>query len=95
MKNRQTQDEEWHRVRFGKITASQFNEVAKCKTDDGSLVEGMLGRVNFHPTERGIRLERQVRVKLREKYPNIEECRIFLKPKFPFFAASPDGITKD
>jgi hypothetical protein len=55
----------------------------------------MLGGVNFHPTERGIRLERQVRVKLREKYPNIEECGIFLKPEFPFFAASPDGITKD
>lgn len=31
----------WHELRYGRITASKFHEVAHCRTSDGALVEGV------------------------------------------------------
>jgi YqaJ-like viral recombinase domain len=94
----QSQNETWHRVRYGRITASRFYEVSQCKTEDGTLVEGILGGVNFKPTkytQRGLRLESEVRELLKLKYSSLQECGIFLSPDYPIFGASPDAISEE
>jgi hypothetical protein len=36
-----------------------------------------------------------VRRKIQLKYPDLVECGVFIAPKYPQYAASPDGISKE
>jgi hypothetical protein len=55
----QAENQEWHRQRVGRLTASCFGPAKSCKTD-GSLVQQVLGRskpVRNQHVEHGIRYE--------------------------------------
>lgn len=40
----------WHELRYGRITASKIFEIAHCKTENGSLVEHIMGGYSFKET---------------------------------------------
>lgn len=40
----------WHELRYGRITASKIYEMAHCKTENGSLVEHIMGGYSFKET---------------------------------------------
>jgi len=85
----------WFNLRYGRITASKAYDAAHCNTEDGSLVNQILGAKLFltEPMKRGMRLEEEV---LREIGIQLncapKKCGLFLSPKFPLFGATPDGI---
>jgi len=59
----QNQSTMWKELRYGKITASRFYEIAHCKTPQGILVEQIIGALKIRDTnvmERGRRLELEV-----------------------------------
>jgi hypothetical protein len=94
----QSKSKVWEKMRYGRVTASKFWEVAHCNTVDGMLVEGMLGGLSFKPTvftKRGLNLEKQVFAKLKTSYPEIQEIGVIINNAYPIYAASPDGINKD
>ena len=89
---------QWYYQRFARITASKLYETSKCNTADGSLVAALMGARSFKgnsATKRGQQLEGEVFDILKEKYPTIKKCGIFLNGKMPIFGASPDGISDD
>ncbi|CAG9570886.1 unnamed protein product [Danaus chrysippus] len=89
----------WHELRYGRITASKFYEAAHCKTDNGSLVQQIIGATKVHETSamtRGKELEKDV-IKVLEKELRVQITRpgMYLVPSHPVFAASPDGMTSN
>ncbi|KAH0546654.1 hypothetical protein KQX54_013067 [Cotesia glomerata] len=89
----------WHELRYGRITASKFYEAAHCKTEDGSLVQQIIGASKVHETNamaRGKNLEKDV-IEVLEKELKVEITRpeIYHVPSHPVFAASPDGVTSN
>lgn len=89
----------WFDLRFGRITASKIYDAAHCKKSDGSFVNQVLGVTKVPVTEamlRGRKLEEEVLEGV-EKKLNIKFKRVGLqlKPRYPIFGASPDGITED
>ncbi|CAG4934707.1 unnamed protein product [Colias eurytheme] len=89
----------WHELRYGRITASKFYEAAHCKTDNGSLVQQIIGASKVHETSamtRGKELEKDV-IKVLEKELKVQIIRpgMYLMPSHPIFAASPDGMTSN
>lgn len=85
----------WHEFRYGRITASKFYEAAHCKTDNGSLVQQIIGASKVHETSamtRGKELEKDViEVLEKELRVQITHPGMYLVPSYPIFAASPDG----
>lgn len=85
----------WHKVRVGRITASNFYQAAHCKTD-GSLVQIILGSVapfDSNAMKRGRRLEPLVLAALERKLgKKLKTTGIIFNGKYPVFGASPDGI---
>nr|CAH7761146.1 unnamed protein product [Callosobruchus chinensis] len=74
-------------------------EVSHCGTQDGSLVENIMGAYSFKETEaikRGKSLEKQVVAAL-EKIESIKihKCGFILNKNFPIVGVSPDGITDE
>ncbi|XP_026481370.1 uncharacterized protein LOC113388183 [Ctenocephalides felis] len=89
----------WHELRYGRITASKFYEAAHCKTDNGSLVQQIIGAGKVYQTKamaRGKKLKKKV-IEVLEKELKVEiaPSGIYLSPSHPVFAASPDGVTSD
>ncbi|KAI5750303.1 hypothetical protein M8J76_014477 [Diaphorina citri] len=84
----------WHIVRYGRVTASKFYSVAHCKTEDGRLLDSMLGEKVKSTTAmvRGSQLEDEVFKLVKNKLPDMRKCGVFLNKEYPFFAASPDGL---
>lgn len=89
----------WHELRFGRITASKIYEAAQCKTNDGSLVNQIIGISKKYDNifmERGRNLESQVIHEVRKSIGvKIKKCGLILSSKYPMFGATPDGITDD
>jgi YqaJ-like viral recombinase domain len=94
----QSSNASWHRLRVGRVTASKFHETANCSTSDDVLVESIMGALKFKPTEyvkRGLRLEDAVRKKMQQTFPDLVDSGVFVSSKYPQYAASPDGISRD
>lgn len=94
----QSDNNNWHELRYGRITASIIYEAAHCDTPDGTLVEKILGAQNFDTIamKRGRLLEPQVLQKVAIRLnKKINKCGLLLSAKFPQFGASPDGICDD
>lgn len=87
----------WYELRFGRVTASRTYETAKCKTEEGVLVERTLGASKpllTDPVKRGLLLEEAVRKEVEcQKGLKISKCGLYLNRNYPIFGASPDGIT--
>lgn len=89
----------WHKVRFGRITASKVYELSRCKTPDGSLVERVICAKKLKDNKymaRGRRLEPEVRKRVEEilqQKIKLTGFHIYLKE--PLFGASPDGMLED
>ncbi|KAG8175475.1 hypothetical protein JTE90_004167 [Oedothorax gibbosus] len=85
----------WHRLRYGRITASKACAASKCKTIDGALVENIFG-ASFKPTnamKRGVRLESEVlKVIKKTRQVLIKKCGLYLSNECPILGASPDAI---
>ncbi|KAJ8926623.1 hypothetical protein NQ314_020987 [Rhamnusium bicolor] len=85
----------WYEVRYGRITASIFYEVSRCKTE-GQLLEQIMGAAtpfSSDAIERGKRLEKVVLNVVETKY-NIKTIStgIHLSSEHPVFGASPRWI---
>lgn len=89
----------WHELRYGRITASNIYEASKCKTENGNLVNRILGAVKVYDNiymKRGRNLEGLVLDKIKSTLKiEINDCGLFLFPSVPIFGASPDGIGDD
>lgn len=95
----QSKSSQWFKLRWGRITASKFYEAAHCRTTDGSLIETILGASKPIETTamlRGKTLEPEV-LKIVETIRNIKilKCGLILNKEYPFFGASPDGLSKE
>ncbi|XP_022900417.1 uncharacterized protein [Onthophagus taurus] len=94
----QSKSNEWYETRYGRITASKVYEVCRCKTEDGCLVESILGSGKIPQTaamSRGLKLEEEVLDMVQKIYKiNIRKCGIFILKDYPIFGASPDGISE-
>ncbi|GBP64981.1 hypothetical protein EVAR_50665_1 [Eumeta japonica] len=78
----------WHELRYGRITASKFYEAAHCKTNNGSLVQQIIGASKVHETSamtRGKELEKDV-IEVLEKELRVQitrpECFLYLVIRF-------------
>ncbi|GBP66215.1 TBC1 domain family member 4 [Eumeta japonica] len=62
----------WHELRYGRITASKFYEAAHCKTNNGSLVQQIIGAT----IKQAFIAHAELLKKNREKSPNLtcEHC---------------------
>ncbi|KZS06367.1 Uncharacterized protein APZ42_030209 [Daphnia magna] len=92
----QSENKDWFRLKYCRITASKVYEASKCRTSDGSLTNTLFGASKLRDSKsmsRGRKLEplvlKQVEIKTKMKF---ERCGIFLSSDHPVFGASPDGI---
>lgn len=96
---KQAEEEFWHKMRFGRITASIIYDAAKSKTFQGSLQEKILGAqiaLTTKAVERGKKLEPEVlEVVANIKSMTVKKAGLFLRKDYPIFGASPDGISSD
>lgn len=70
----------WYQLRFGRLTASRIYEAARCKTQEGCLVESIMGATKAFETyavTRGKRLEPLV-IKQVEKTKKIKIRKVGL-----------------
>ncbi|KAI5722091.1 hypothetical protein M8J76_003597 [Diaphorina citri] len=93
----QASNPKWHLLHYGRVTASKFYNVARCQTEDGSLLKSVLGEKikSTAAMERGCELEESVFDMLKPKFPTLKKSGIHLNEKYPLFGASPDGITDE
>lgn len=92
----QSSKSEWYYQRYARITASKLYECSRCQTSDGSLVASIMGARKFKgniATERGLKLEAAVFDIMKKKHPDLQKSGIILRSDFPFFGASPDGVS--
>ena len=89
----------WHKLRYGRTTASTVYEASRCKTVDETLVQRVIGASKMFDTiymTRGREMEPLVLSEIAKKLnTRIEKCGLLLIPSFPMLGASPDGIGKD
>lgn len=96
----QSESKLWKELRYGRITASRIYEIAHCKTENGVLVEQIIGASKIKDTAamaRGRELEKKVLAELKHYMSDvkIENCGLFLNTEFPIIGASPDGLGSD
>lgn len=88
----------WFDLRYGRITASKLHEIAHCGTD-GSLANSILGVTKKYDNlfmKRGRNLEDDVFNEVSKKMKkSIKKCGVVILEKFPFVAASADGVADD
>lgn len=88
----------WFEMRYGRVTASKAQEAAQCRTQDGTLVEAIFGAKLMVETEAMIRgkvVEESVRKEVEiKKNISIKPSGLYLSASYPFFGASPDGVTE-
>lgn len=87
----------WVELKYGRITASRKSmKPQRCETDDGSLVETILGAFNIPetmPMKRGLELEDKVLKRCEEDFKiKVQRCGLVLNPEYPMLGASPDGV---
>ncbi|KAJ8668959.1 hypothetical protein QAD02_000218 [Eretmocerus hayati] len=94
----QSEDLLWEAVRYARVTASKLDEVAHCKTPEGSLCKQIIGVSKVHDTKymkRGRILEQRIFDELYRKGYKVSKCGIFILPAYPILGGSPDGISDD
>nr|CAH7731629.1 unnamed protein product [Callosobruchus chinensis] len=92
----------WHPYKIQllhELNEDDHDRLSHCGTQDGSLVENIMGDYSFKETEamkRSKSLEKQVVAAL-EKIENIKihKCGFILNKNFPIVCVSPDGITDE
>lgn len=96
----QSKSRAWHEERKWRITASKFGDVVKAtKRRKMSLMcksifspKDLKGKAVLH----GRKYESRALKKLEEeKEVHVKPCGLFVAPKYPFLAATPDGLTDD
>ncbi|KAJ8913136.1 hypothetical protein NQ315_006054 [Exocentrus adspersus] len=95
---KQSESKLWQEMRYARITASKVYEVVKCKTQNGSLVETILGAKLFQTEamSRGLKLENSIlKVLSQDMSQEFFKSGIFLSKDFPLLGASPDAINDD
>ncbi|CAH0715416.1 unnamed protein product, partial [Brenthis ino] len=86
----------WHSMRQGRVTGSRIYESIHCKTQNGALVQSILGGYKVPETlaiRRGKLLEKEVLKELEKDLGVIETTGLILVS--PIIGVSPDGICKD
>lgn len=87
----------WFEMRYARISASTIYEASKCKTQEGSLVNRVMGVSKFKgnfATRRGIALEEKVLKELERKTnQKFDICGFIINRTYPFIGASPDAIS--
>ncbi|KAJ8667608.1 hypothetical protein QAD02_009271 [Eretmocerus hayati] len=92
----QSEDPLWEAVRYARVTASKLDEVAHCKTPEGSLCKQIIGVSKVHDTKymkRGRILEQQIFDELYRRGYKVSKCGIFILPAYSILGGSPDGIS--
>lgn len=93
----QSQSPVWYEMRYARITASKIHEVCHCQTPDGSLIQQILGASKFQgswASRRGLQLEDKVLKQLeKETGQKFKKSGFLVNEKYPFFGASPDGLS--
>ncbi|XP_047031864.1 uncharacterized protein LOC124638799 [Helicoverpa zea] len=86
----------WHSMRQGRVTGSRIYEAIHCKTENGALVQSILGGYKVPETKaikRGKTLEKEVLKELEQELGAIQHTGLILIS--PIIGVSPDGICKD
>lgn len=93
---KQSKSSLWYELRYGRVTASKIYEASRCKTADGSLVQGIFGAtlsVDTPAMKRGRDIEDLVlREVAKTEGLQFKKCGIFLSAEHPTLGSSPDGI---
>lgn len=92
----QEEDDLWHDMKIGRITASKIFEASKCHTQNGCLQDLILGNTkipNNYAMERGLNLQSDViDVVSEELNESLSRCGLLLDPDHPAIGASPDAV---
>lgn len=95
----QSSCKQWFEQRQGRITASHFNEVLKCKTSHVSVTSKIMGYTSSRNApalawgKNSEKLEAFTSNQMTcHDSLSVEEVGLVLNPKFPHLGASPDGI---
>ncbi|XP_058059755.1 uncharacterized protein LOC131210514 [Anopheles bellator] len=93
----QADNDLWHELRKGRITASRMYEASRCTMLNGSLTNKVMGVSSgfSFAMKRGTDLEGHVLAELQKEFPSLRSIGLVLDPKFPWMGASPDGISDD
>ncbi|XP_050560327.1 uncharacterized protein LOC118268450 [Spodoptera frugiperda] len=86
----------WHSMRQGRVTGSKIYEAIHCKTENGALVQSILGGYKVPETKairRGKVLEKEVVKELEKEFGAIQHTGLILIS--PIIGVSPDGICSD
>ncbi|XP_063990661.1 uncharacterized protein LOC135169524 [Diachasmimorpha longicaudata] len=87
----------WYEMRYGRITALILYETCRCRTTEGALFRKIMGgkMIETDAMARGRELEADV-IKIVEELigEKISKSGLLLSPMYPWFGASPDGVTK-
>ncbi|KAI5703494.1 hypothetical protein M8J75_012418 [Diaphorina citri] len=86
----------WFEYRYGRVTASKLFEASRCTTENGTLVNTILGASKIRDSkamERGRKLEGIVMKQLERTWGQIAPSGLVLDKEYPIFGASPDGVT--
>ncbi|XP_028982258.1 uncharacterized protein LOC114841442 [Diachasma alloeum] len=93
----QSQSPIWYEMRYGRITASIFDQTAHRHTTGGALFNKIMGgkTIDTGAMARGRELESDV-IKVVEDLigEKILKSGLLLSPQYPWFGASPDGLTR-
>ncbi|KAF9406034.1 hypothetical protein HW555_013452, partial [Spodoptera exigua] len=90
----QSENNLWHELRFGRVTASKAYDISRCKTSDGSLDLGRQ-RPSTQAMKRGRLLEQKVfEVVKKILGKDIKKCGLFISKLNSMIAVSPDGISE-
>lgn len=89
----------WFELRYARVTASKIHETSRCKSEAGTLVEGIIGAHKVKPSAgilRGQNLEKKVLRVVEQKLDvKFKECGLILMADHPIFGASPDALGTD
>ncbi|XP_028982529.1 uncharacterized protein LOC114841636 [Diachasma alloeum] len=87
----------WYETRYGRITTSIIDQSAHCRTIGGSLFKSIMGAtiIDTFAMARGRHLEGQVIEAVEDLIDEkILRTGLLLSPTYPWFGASPDGVTR-
>ncbi|XP_063384865.1 uncharacterized protein LOC134670972 [Cydia fagiglandana] len=93
----QVNSKSWHSLRQSRVTASKIYEATKCRTEEGALVQSIMGGYKVPETaaiKRGKKLENEV-LRVIEKDLKVAIHKSGFVLVTPLIGASPDGISKD
>jgi hypothetical protein len=94
----QADTDAWHNLRVGRLTASRLYESTRCTMLNGSLVDRIMNikKGGFSwAMKRGTILEDDVFETVKKEFPSLKKAGLILNHEYPFFGASPDGLSDD